>query len=230
MYIKWFETGKSKLVATKSLPSSLSSRVLRTTKVNQSSLAPSTLSPTRRRPSLFSESERNVKGNQSPLMSIPSSSIRRKKYEGNVLNSKSSLRLKKGDQSPSTQYVSVADSLKMKKSQLTLNPSLSPGRLRRAKTETNLKGLTPIHPLNTSRTCTSRRRSNGHVSDFDSSLKMTKGKLSMSPLSPCVRRKNTSGHVSDSESSLVNERGSMSPFALSSLSPYDSRTCGHVSD
>ncbi|TKY71008.1 Light-sensor Protein kinase [Spatholobus suberectus] len=226
------EQGTSKLRVTKSLPSSFSSRVLRTTKANQPSLAPSTLSPGRRRPPLVSESGRNSKGNQSPLVSIPSSSVRRKKSEGSLSDSKSSLKLRKRDQSPLTRYGSATDCLKMKKSQLTLNPSLSPGRLRRANIENNLKGLTPTHELSTSRPCTSKRRG-GHVSDLDSVLKKTTGRLSslaLSPLSPYVRRKKTCGHVSDSDSSFVKNRGSLSPFALSPLSPYVRTTCGHVSD
>ncbi|KAL2347979.1 hypothetical protein Fmac_001979 [Flemingia macrophylla] len=117
----------------------------------------------------------------------------------------------------------------MKKTQLPLNPSMSPARLRRAYTETNLKGLKPNQALITSKT----KKDGARVSDVDSGLKVTRGRLSSfesSPLSSHVRREKTSGHVSDSESSSAKKRASLSPFAVSSMSPYESGTCGHVSD
>ncbi|KAJ1416164.1 Protein kinase domain [Sesbania bispinosa] len=234
------DQGPPKLRVTKSLPPSLSGRILRINKVNQPSLASSPLSPRRRRPSNVTESERNTninKGSQSPPVSTPFSSVRRKRSEGHVSDSKSSLKLKTRDQSPLTRSSHLTDSIgnfKTKKSQLTSNLSSSPARLRRVNsTDTNLKmqkGLVSSHALRNSRTCTSRR-CGGNASDFDSGLKKTRSILSplaLSPLSPYVRR--TCGHASDTENSFNKKRGSLSPLALSPLSPYVRRTSGHLSD
>ncbi|KAK7406068.1 hypothetical protein VNO78_07684 [Psophocarpus tetragonolobus] len=195
------DQGTSKFQVITSLPSSLSNRVLRTTKP---SLAPSSLSPGRNRPPLVSESDsRNSKWNQSPSVPIPSSSVRRKKYEGFLSDSKATLMLKKKVQSSLT-LTNVTCSSKMKKSQLT-NPCPSPGGLRRANTDTNLKGLT--------KSCTSKRPGTNGLTTDNNGLKMTKGRF-----------------LSDTESSFVKKRASLSPFGYSLLSPYTRTTCGHVSD
>ncbi|CAJ1927458.1 unnamed protein product [Sphenostylis stenocarpa] len=226
------DQGTPKLRATKSLPPSLSKPVSRTTKVNTSSVAPSSLSPGKRRPPMGSESDRNSKGNQSTITSvpIPSSSLRRKNHEANLTDSKASLRLKKREQTPLFRYDSMTESSRKKKSQTPLNQSFSLGRLRRANTEINLKGLTRTQALSTSRTST-RSRKRDNVSDFDNGSRKTAGRVSplaLSPLSRHLRRK--SGDLSDSESSFVKKRGSLSPLASSPLAPYESTTCGHASD
>jgi len=194
--------------------------------VNAPSLAPSSLSPSKRRPLLGYESDRNSKGNRSPSPSPSPPLPSRRKHEGTLSDPRASLRSQKMDQSPLTRYGRMTDSSRMK-SQMTLNQSLSPGRIRRVNTDTNLKGLTPSHPLSTPRTSTSSRKSN-NVSVSVSTDRFSP--LALSPLSPCLRRKKTSGHLSDSESSFVKKRGSMSPFESGRLSPYASSTCGHVSD
>lgn len=215
--------------------------------MNQASLASSPMSPGRRRPpNVVSEFERNSNinkgsGGQSPLVSTFS---RRKRLDGNVSDSKPSLKLKTRDHSRLTRNGRVTDTnnvtLRMKKSQMTSNPSSSPSpaRLRRVNTDTNLrmqKGfMSSTSPaLSTSRTsCTSGRKC-CHVSDSDSGLRIRDrlSPLALSPLSPYVRRRTTTcGHVSDSESNSMMNRGSLSPLALSPLSPYVRTTCGHVSD
>lgn len=205
------ETGTSKFQVTKSLPPALSGRISRKNKVNESSST-----PVKRRPPKVSESERksNInKGNQSTSVST-SSSVRRKIYGGTVSDSKPSPKLKTRDQSPS-------NSLMIKKSQLTSNPSSIPTRIRRVNSTNNSivrmqKGFISTPPMSPSRTCT---RKCCHVSDMDSSLKI-RGRLSPFPLSPL------SPYVSNQR----NRRGSLSPLALSPLSPYVRKTCGHVSD
>ncbi|XP_057450061.1 uncharacterized protein LOC130741233 [Lotus japonicus] len=218
------DQGTSKLRVTKSLPHSLSGR-LKVNRANQYLMASSPLSPGKRRPTNVTESERISTFNKLTL----SASMRRKRPDGLVIDSKSSLKLKTRDRSPLTKSSNVTDSntsLKTKKSQLAMNPSLSTARLRRINTDTNSKKQKGYMSLSStpSRTCTHRRCS--HVSDSETGFKIARGRLSplaLSPLSPYVRRSTrTCGHVSDSEST---ERGSLSP-----LSPYVRRTCGHVSD
>lgn len=208
--------------ATKSFRPSLSNRVSRTRKVNTSSFPPSNLSPSRSL--LGSQSDGNSKGNRSasppasPSLPIPS----RKKHDGNLSDTKTSVRLKKMDQSTLPRYGSMTDSSRMKKSQMTSNQSLSVGRMRRANTETDLKGLTRTNLLSTPRLST-RSRKGGNVSVSDSGSRMTTGGFSpwaLSPQSPHLRTNKATCHLSDYESSFVKKRGSMSPFA----------TCGHVSD
>ncbi|XP_014519493.2 probable serine/threonine-protein kinase DDB_G0277165 [Vigna radiata var. radiata] len=216
------EQEKQIMRATKSFRPSLSNRVSRTRKVNTSSFPPSNLSPSRSL--LGSQSDGNSKGNRSasppasPSLPIPS----RKKHDGNLSDTKTSVRLKKMDQSTLPRYGSMTDSSRMKKSQMTSNQSLSVGRMRRANTETDLKGLTRTNLLSTPRLST-RSRKGGNVSVSDSGSRMTTGGFSpwaLSPQSPHLRTNKATCHLSDYESSFVKKRGSMSPFA----------TCGHVSD
>ncbi|XP_061344478.1 uncharacterized protein LOC133290360 [Gastrolobium bilobum] len=242
------DQGKPKLRVTKSLPPASSGRILRGNRSSVASnpLSPSRTrpcrvselehnsninkggqspfsSPSRTRPCRGPELEQNSninKGGQSPLVSTLSSSIRRKRCEGHVSDSKSTLRLRKRDQSPLTKCGHVPDSkgtLKMKKSQLTMSPSLSPGRMRRVNTDNNLKmqkGSMSSHALSTS------RKGSSKISDLHKITRGSLAPLALSPLCPYVRRRKTSGNVSDSEDGL-------SPFALST---YGRTTCGHVSD
>ncbi|KAK7366697.1 hypothetical protein VNO80_08694 [Phaseolus coccineus] len=158
----------------------------RSSKVNRSpSPAPSRLSPSKRRLTLGSESDRSSKGNRSPSPPLPIPS--RKKHEGNLSDPKASLRSKKVDQSALTRYGRMTDSSKMK-----LNKSLSPGRMRRANTETNLKGLTPPRPSSNPGTSTRTRKSdNVSVSDNGSGISTGRfSPLALNPPSPFEKKRN----------------------------------------
>lgn len=224
------DQGATKLLVTKSLPPSRASRV---NKVNQPSWASGPLSPVRRRPASVSEPERNYKiiskGAKSPLLTTPSSSIRRRRCEAHVTEPKPILKLKTKDHPPlAKQHVTDSHgSLKLKKTQLTVNTSMSPGRVVTRDTNTLLQRRL----LSSSSTCTRGRCS--HVPDLDKVTRSRLSPLALSPLSPYVMRRGrrTCGHASDSEDTCSKaKRESMSPFALSPLSPYVTRTCGHISD
>ncbi|KAE9612877.1 putative protein kinase TKL-Gdt family [Lupinus albus] len=208
------DKGIPKLQATRSLPPSLHDRSLRVNRVS-SSLTLNTLSPSRRMASNVSES---LKINK-PSVSTPSSPGRRKTtYEVKVFDSMSSSKLKQ-NLSPLSKYdnITASNGLKMKRSQKTLNPSLSPARVRCTSIVPSLKVQKGIMLG----TFTSRK--NGYVSDLD---KTTRGRLSplaLSPLSPYLTRGRKYGHFSDYESMYKTNRQNLSRLVLRPLS-------GHVSD
>lgn len=242
--MKLIKTGMLRLRQPRSLSTNPCRHGSRTNKGNQFSLAAS--GPGRRILSSKVLDSKNNKESQSPLVSTPSSAIRRKRNpepksilktrtgnespltrHGHV--SKSSLQMKKGRESPLIRQNHVLDtksSLQKKKGyELPLRPST--GGLKRsfsAGTNSKMRSLNmssySMSPFSFS-TCSRRC-----IDVSDHARGRTMSPFSLSPLSPHVR---TYNNVSKSRNSKT-KRESLSPLSMSPLSSYVKITSGHISD
>ncbi|KAJ1386066.1 Serine-threonine/tyrosine-protein kinase, catalytic domain [Sesbania bispinosa] len=192
------DQGPPKLRVTKSLPPSLSGRILRINKVNQPSMASSPLSPRRRRPSNVTESERNTninKGSQSPN-SIGNFKTKKSQLTSNLSSSPARLRRVNSTDTNLKMQKGLMSSHALRNSRTCTsrrcggNASDFDSGLKKTRSILSPLALSPLSPY-VRRTC-------GHASDTESSFNKKRGSLSplaLSPLSPYVRR--TSGHLSD---------------------------------